>query len=276
MKFEAGKRAQVMAALTLASPAAAALALNTAAGTAMAPRSTCRHPTPSCVNNFQPISPLLVRATARTPPPRCAGKFGTKTYWDDMYAVTGTAADDGLPADEYSWYCGFAELAPFFAELVPDRAARLLVPGVGNDATVAALYDAGWTRLTAFDYSAGAIERLRPLIGERAIALHVADARALPFETASFDAVLDKGALDAIGIGGAADLQRAVDELGRVVTPGGVVVAVSRALEPDELLRPFAGEEWEILRDGGLHICESGEVSTDLAAGLYAWRRRRT
>ena len=149
------------------------------------------------------------------------------------------------------------------------------MPGVGNDATVAALYDAGWTRLTAFDYSAGAIERLRPLIGERAIALHVADARALPFETASFDAVLDKGALDAIGIGGAADLQRAVDELGRVVAPGGVVVAVSRALEPDELLRPFAGEEWEILRDGGLHICEGGEVSTDLAAGLYAWRRRR-
>ena len=103
------------------------------------------------------------------------------------------------------------------------------MPGVGNDATVAALYDAGWTRLTAFDYSAGAIERLRPLIGERAIALHVADARDLPYETASFDAVLDKGALDAIGIGGAADLQRAVDELSRVVAPGGVVVAISCA-----------------------------------------------
>ena len=255
----------------------AAVALNTAPGTAMAPRSTCRHPTSSSVRKFQRISPLLVRAIARTPPPRCAGKFGTKTYWDDMYAGTGTAAADGLPADEYSWYCGFAELAPFFAELVPDRAARLLVPGVGNDATVAALYDAGWTRLAAFDYSAGAIERLRPLIGERAIALHVADARALPFDAASFDAVLDKGALDAIGIGGAADLQLAVDELARVVAPGGVVVAVSRALEPDEWLRPFAGDGgWEVLRDGGLHICESGEVSADLAAGLYAWRRRRT
>ena len=146
-------------------------------------------------------------------------------------------------------------------------AARLLVPGVGNDATVAALYDAGWTRLAAFDYSAGAIERLRPLIGERAIALHVADARALPFDAASFDAVLDKV------LGRDRDrrrrrLQLAVDELARVVAPGGVVVA-ARALEPDELLRPFAGDGgWEVLRDGGLHICESGEVSTDLAAGL--------
>ena len=65
-----------------------------------------------------------------------------------------------------------------------------------------------------------------------------------------------------------------MDELARVVAPGGVVVAVSRALEPDELLRPFAGGDWEVLRDGGLHICEGGEVSTDLAAGLYAWRRR--
>ena len=33
------------------------------------------------------------------------------------------------------------------------------------------------------------------------------------------------------------------------------------------------GRRWEELRDGGLHIAEGGEVSTDLAAGLYAWRR---
>ena len=40
-------------------------------------------------------------------------------------------------------------MCPFWEELVPDRAARVLVPGAGNDATVVDLYDAGWLDLTA-------------------------------------------------------------------------------------------------------------------------------
>ena len=30
---------------------------------------------------------------------------------------------------------------------------------------------------------------------------------------------------------------------------------------------------WKVERDGGLHVAEGGGVSTDLAAGLFAWRR---
>ena len=51
---------------------------------------------------------------------------------------------------------------------------------------------------------------------------------------------------------------------------------MSRALESGELLDAFRSppETWDVLRDGSLHVAESGEVSTDLAAGLYAFRRR--
>ena len=54
-----------------------------------------------------------------------------------------SAGKGELPADEYSWYCGWQDLEVFWEELVPSRTARVLVPGVGNDATVADMFDAG-------------------------------------------------------------------------------------------------------------------------------------
>ena len=88
----------------------------------MAPRSTTQAPT---IEHVREISADFTASCPRhlvelaADASRVLGKFGTKTYWDDMYAGTGAAAADGLPADEYSWYCGFAELAPFFAESCP-------------------------------------------------------------------------------------------------------------------------------------------------------------
>ena len=138
------------------------------------------------------------------------------------------------------------------------------------------LYDAGYTRVTAFDYSADAVDRAATLFADRPISLHCADATALPFGNDSFDAVLDKGTLDAIGIHSLDALRTSVSELARVIAPSGVVVSISRALEPEVLAAAFDPNEWETLRDGSLHVAEGGEVSTDLAAGLLAWRRQES
>lgn len=62
-------------------------------------------------------------------------------------------------------------------------------------------------------------------------------------------------------------------------------MSISRALEAAELLAAFeplnlddevtrvGARQWEVLRNGELHIAETGEASVDLAAGLFAWRR---
>jgi ubiquinone/menaquinone biosynthesis C-methylase UbiE len=75
----------------------------------------------------------------------------------------------------------------------------------------------GWQSLTAFDYSADAVVRARAIFGERNLELLCADARDLPFANESYDAVLDKGALDAIGLAGKDDLHAAAAELSRVM-----------------------------------------------------------
>ena len=68
----------------------------------------------------------------------------------------------------------------------------MLVPGVGNDAAMVSMFDDGWKRLTLFDYSPEGVRRAAELFGERPVDLRVADACALPYASAAFDAVLDK------------------------------------------------------------------------------------
>ena len=55
----------------------------------------------------------------------------------------------------------------------------------------------------------------------------VADAAALPFENATFDAVVEKGSLDAIFFSGLEVAHRSVLEFHRVLRPGGVMLSIT-------------------------------------------------
>ena len=133
--------------------------------------------------------------------------FGTKTYWDAMYQGMGD-----FDADEYSWYYGFEVIKPLLQEYIvgkdgDDLSAKekadlsILIPGCGNDPLVLDLYTAGYTTLSAFDYSSGAIDRQTELLeylpmGSNLdnVKLSVQDARELPQAwEKSFDVIIEKG-----------------------------------------------------------------------------------
>mmetsp|Transcript_13068 Transcript_13068/g.21626 ORF Transcript_13068/g.21626 Transcript_13068/m.21626 type:complete len:271 (+) Transcript_13068:180-992(+) len=207
--------------------------------------------------------------------------YGLKSYWDDMYQGDNSNSDssDQLPAELYSWYCGWDELAPFWTMLVPDPTARVLVAGIGNDPTPIEMYDAGWnTSMTAFDYSEAGVARASQLFGvsrTQNVQLLTADARNLPLPDASIDATLDKGTLDAIYITGKDVFHDSVTELARVTAEQGVVVCVSRVIMPNELMAAFDARLWEVIHDGELAFAPDGEATIDLGAELYSWRRRK-
>ena len=186
--------------------------------------------------------------------------------WDEEYAKS---SDE---AKAFSWYSGWSDLAPFWEELVPHE-ATVLLPGIGNDAAMVDLYDAGWRKLFAFDYAAEGVERSRELFGDgRPIDLRVADARELPYADDAFDAVLDKGTFDAIFLAGGDSLARAVAEVARTVRPGGLVVSFTGFL--DKVSAAFADERaWRCVRDGSVHVTESGYASNSVNAHLLAWER---
>ena len=197
-------------------------------------------------------------------------QFGTKDYWDDMY--------DGLAdfdKDEYEWYFGWSEIKPLFQQYVPPDATtelKLLIPGMGNDPLLLDLVGAGYRDITAFDYSEGAVERQAELLSydsnaEDAVTLLCRDARALDEDwTNAFDAVLEKGCLDALYLSDETDgnVAKAAEEMHRVLKPGGIFMSVSGVV-PAELRREiFDTEKYEWLRDG----------TDDLKAGCFVWKKR--
>lgn len=205
------------------------------------------------------------------------------------------------PSSSYSWYCGWEELKPFWNMLVSPIAAQengmsdekscchVLIAGIGNDPTPIDMYDDGWgstdcenqnkkINITAYDYSEAGTLRAKELFGtsrNENVNLVVADARDLPLEDASIDATLDKGTFDAIYITGTQMFLDSIQELTRITAKGGIVMCISRVIDPDILLDAFSSQinSWEIIHDGTLAFAPDGEATIDLGAELYSWKR---
>ena len=204
-----------------------------------------------------------------------SSKFGSRDYWDTFYQSS----------REFSWYSGWADLAPFIEEVV-GREDRILIPGVGNDRAIVDMYDAGFTNMVAFDYAPEGVRASRALFGEDRLApkgkakLVVADARALAFPDQSFDAVLEKGTLDAIYLSGGRDkelgaqhLQMAVNELARVLRPRGTLVSITAACV-DAVQAAVSTEDWNVIQDGSIYLTEGGHASNQVDGTLLVWERK--
>ena len=187
--------------------------------------------------------------------------FGTKEYWDDVYAGRGD-----FPADCYSWYYGWDVLGKHVKEHIPKKNQRILVPGVGNDSILVDLVQAGYKNLVGQDYSEHAVERqedlLFQIVDATTVEMQQGDVTNLPDKwTGSFDAVIEKGLLDAVYLSGDGNVEKAAEELFRVLKPGGILLSVSGVV-PDDLRRDLAKDaQW--LRDG----------TNDLQAGCFVWRK---
>ena len=211
--------------------------------------------------------------------------FGSMEYWDDTYVGRGD-----LPGDEYSWYYGWEKIRPHVQPHISSssskRGDRILIPGVGNDPILLDMLSAGYTELTAQDYSQHAIERQRDLLshhrGGGGVSLSCGDVRKLPAEWREnpFDVIIEKGLLDAVYLSGDGQVERAVRSLSRALKPGGIFVSISGVV-PDDLRRRMfdyrddadsgndgkdaAGREWMWIRDG----------AGDLQAGCFVFRKRK-
>jgi ubiquinone/menaquinone biosynthesis C-methylase UbiE len=148
--------------------------------------------------------------------------FSLRTHWDAVYASPRTA--------EREWLASVAETLPAVcAQIDGARGRRALVPGCGLSRLGEALAERGW-QVTNVDFSEPCVALGRAACADPTIAWAVADVRAMRcFADGAFDAIVDKGTLDALmcGDGFDADVPRYAAELRRVLAPGGRFVAVS-------------------------------------------------
>ena len=178
-----------------------------------------------------------------------------------------------------AWYFGWEVLETYVQEFIPSKTVagggspRILCPGVGNDSILVDLYRSKYPYITAFDYSEHAIHRQHDLLSFELpakamenIELYTMDARKLPDPEWNdrFDAIVEKGALDAIYLSGDGNVELAVASLYRVLKPGGIMLSVSGVV-PEKLRNELLGkDQWEWLRDG----------SDELQAGCFVLRKK--
>ena len=183
-------------------------------------------------------------------------------------------------------YFGFEKYGKLVMENLPSKNEEILLPGIGNDPILLDLLQKGYTKLTATDYSEFAIERQIDLLsyqrypysteedeieedndddGPIPTLLLQMDARKMKsMWTNKFDAIIEKGALDAIHLSGDGNFERAVKEFERTLKPGGILISVSGVVPPELRKEVFNLQSWTWIRDG----------TDDLQAGCFVLKKK--
>jgi SAM-dependent methyltransferase len=225
---------------------------------------------------------ITTRTTTTSSLNAVAQPFGKQEYWEGLYKEQDAASD-------FSWYAGWKDLEPFVSEwITPDQ--KVLIPGVGIDSLITDMYDVGYTQLAAFDYAPESIAHCQRMLGaDRKVDLRTADARDLHvYASESFDAVIDKGTLDAVFLAGddkeerLDSLTRAISELARVLKPGGIFFSLSGiCVEPLQSAALWTDTDfdtcccWEALTpaDGSLYTTADGYTSNNVDGTLLVWKK---
>ncbi|KAK4387993.1 eEF1A lysine and N-terminal methyltransferase [Sesamum angolense] len=139
------------------------------------------------------------------------GDFTSKENWDQFFTIRGSA-------DSFEWYAEWPQLQTLLTRILlsqlsgpegsigePSPAVEaaevsILVPGCGNSRLSEHLYDAGFKNITNVDFSKVVIsDMLRKNVRERPeMKWRVMDMTSMQFGNESFNAIVDKGGLDAL------------------------------------------------------------------------------
>ena len=179
--------------------------------------------------------------------------YATRAYWERRFGgeIAGADASDGACVGEgeheaKEWLASWAQLGPVLLPLLAEFGCapaelRITLVGCGSSNLAADLCDAGFSCVTATDFSSAVIARMRRRHGASHPSLVYCEADMLrglqPLADASADVVIDKAAMDAVlADGGDAwfprppllrDARRVCRAVRRGLRPGGLFAQLS-------------------------------------------------
>ncbi|XP_030627443.1 eEF1A lysine and N-terminal methyltransferase isoform X2 [Chanos chanos] len=144
--------------------------------------------------------------------PRTAEEFSSADYWERFFRKRGDKA--------FEWYGDYNSLCGVLHKYIKPR-EKVLVLGCGNSELSEQLYDVGYRNQVNIDISETVISHMIQRNAERRpdLTFQRVDATQTGFESASFQAALDKGTLDAMASEEEGALaRRMLEEVGRVLS----------------------------------------------------------
>nr|XP_046156603.1 eEF1A lysine and N-terminal methyltransferase-like isoform X1 [Oncorhynchus gorbuscha] len=156
--------------------------------------------------------------------PRTAEEFSSAEYWERFFKKRGEKA--------FEWYGDYNKLCGVLHKYIKPR-DKVLVVGCGNSELSEQLYDVGYRHLTNIDISETVVNNMNQKNAKQRpdLTFQKVDATQTPYEDGSYQAVLDKGTLDAMASQEGALAGRMLAEVGRVLGIGGRYVCVTLAQE---------------------------------------------
>lgn len=146
--------------------------------------------------------------------------FATAKCWEDFYSThTGN----------FDWYGTPVEVLSPHLQSLGEKPSNVLHVGSGSSTWTASLVELPEiAHVTNIDINAIAIERMRQMYSnDERLEFHVMDVFNMTYADGSFDAVVDKGLMDALRSAGHEILEHAFAELVRVIRPGGLLLYIS-------------------------------------------------
>uniref|UniRef100_A0A8C6TBF5 eEF1A lysine and N-terminal methyltransferase n=1 Tax=Neogobius melanostomus TaxID=47308 RepID=A0A8C6TBF5_9GOBI len=152
--------------------------------------------------------------------PRTAGEFSSAEYWERFFKKRGEKA--------FEWYGDYNKLCGVLHKYIKVK-DKVLVVGCGNSELSEQMYDVGYKQLINIDISETVISHMNQRNAERrpGLSFQQIDATETPFEDCCYQAVLDKGTLDAM----ASEEEGPWLQMSRVLNVGGRYVCITLAQE---------------------------------------------
>lgn len=151
------------------------------------------------------------------------GAFAKVSYWDEFYTNESTR-------EVYDWYnvkynassadgskLDHGGVKGLLALAGVNKSSKILHVGCGNSALSGALWNDGFYDVVNLDISPVVIQKMSEQLNFTSHVFQVGDMMNLTFANASFDVILDKGAVDAVFSAGKRTGRTAIRELSRVL-----------------------------------------------------------
>ncbi|XP_053325857.1 eEF1A lysine and N-terminal methyltransferase [Spea bombifrons] len=177
--------------------------------------------------------------------PKNTKEFASTEYWEQFFRKRGERS--------FEWYGGYLELCGVLHKYIKPK-DKVLVVGCGNSELSERLYDAGCQNLSNIDVSEVVIRQMSERNASRRpiMTFQLMDVTQTTFSDSHFQAVLDKGTLDAILTDTEArtleTVHKMFSEIGRVLQCGGryVCVSLAQAHVLETLVRQFSQGGWMV------------------------------